>query len=82
MKSKVTDKFQITIPKSIRDKLNILKNDIIEWDVKKGYIIIKPARNPLESLKGRINVGHGNIRDDIKESRILRAQQIHEKNNN
>ncbi len=31
MRSKITDKFQTTVPKKIRESLKLSRNDYIEW---------------------------------------------------
>ena len=80
MKSKITDKFQITIPKEIRKRLHLAKNDIIEWDIKKGYIIIKPVQNPFLKYMSVFRTGSGDISDDIKNARKARSEKIVDKN--
>ena len=51
---KVTRKYQITIPKEIRDKLNISIGDLLRIKVVKNYIVIEPIkpsiRDPIAHL--------------------------------
>ena len=56
MKSKVTRKFQITIPKEIRERLGIKVGDIIHWEVKEsGEIILRKIDKvkDIEDFRGR-----------------------------
>ncbi len=76
MKSKITDKFQTTVPREIREKLKLSRNDYIDWRIEKGYVIIEPVKKSLLDLKGCITVGEGNIRDDIERARNTIAGKV------
>jgi AbrB family looped-hinge helix DNA binding protein len=55
---KVSEKGQITIPKSIRDRFGITKNTKLDFKVTDtGILIIKqaPSKNPFEKLVGILN---------------------------
>ena len=65
MISKITDKFQITIPKKIRQILKLSRSDIIEWKIEKGLLTIEPLSKPFLAYKGKIDVGKGDIKRDI-----------------
>jgi len=52
-RSKVTIKGQVTIPKKIREKLNIKPSDFVLFVRKGNDVVIKPARTLLD-LKGVI----------------------------
>jgi len=41
--SKVSKKFQVLIPREIRDKLAVKKGDTVELQVRKGKIILTPV---------------------------------------
>ena len=69
MRSKITDKYQITIPKKIREKLKLSRNDIIEWKLERGLVIVEPINKPFLKFKGSIKIGKGNIEIDIKKAR-------------
>ncbi len=79
MFTKITDKFQITIPKEIRTRLKLKKNDSIEWKYDSGRIIIKPAKRNTIDLKGSIKTGSGNIDMDIENMKKIRAKMTDEK---
>lgn len=61
---KITSKGQTTIPKEIRD---LLKSDVIEFEVVEGNVVLKPIRSiggslnqyskryvPLKDIRGRV----------------------------
>jgi AbrB family looped-hinge helix DNA binding protein len=75
MKTKITDKFQITIPKEIRKKMNLSQKDSIEWTIEEGKIIIKPLKRKFLKYKGYIKVGEGNIEEDIQTAKNLIAKK-------
>jgi len=52
-KAKVTVKGQVTIPKKIREKLNIQPSDFVLFVRKGNEVVIKPARTLLD-LRGII----------------------------
>ncbi|MBW1753954.1 MAG: AbrB/MazE/SpoVT family DNA-binding domain-containing protein [Deltaproteobacteria bacterium] len=52
-KAKVTTKGQVTIPKKIREKLNIKPSDFVLFVRKGNEVVIKPARTLLD-LRGVI----------------------------
>ena len=52
-KSRVTIKGQVTIPKKIREKLNIQSSDFVLFVRKGNEVVIKPARTLLD-LRGVI----------------------------
>jgi antitoxin PrlF len=56
--SKISDKGQTTIPKRIREKLNLRKGDKLNWiEYGTDRAIITVIRDPFEFLKGR----HSNL---------------------
>ena len=75
MKSKITDKFQITIPKEIRKKMGISRDDTIEWAIENEKITIKPVRKTFYQLKGFLKVGKGNIEEDIEKAKRIIAEK-------
>ena len=73
MKSKITSKYQTTIPKEIRDRLNLSVSDSIEWKIEKDKILVEPENKPFLKYKGSINIKSGNIREDVLLSRKRRV---------
>jgi antitoxin PrlF len=45
--SKVTSKFQTTIPKTIRDAMSISKGDVVVFEIEEGRVFIKKLQ-PLD----------------------------------
>ena len=53
--SKVTSKGQITIPKVVREQLNLETGDRVYFDVRDDGSVLMIARNrPIENLFGRL----------------------------
>ncbi|HEY5998156.1 MAG TPA: AbrB/MazE/SpoVT family DNA-binding domain-containing protein [bacterium] len=49
----VTTKGQVTIPKSIRDRLRIKANDRIDFAIEEGRAVLVPVRT-LKDLRGAV----------------------------
>lgn len=75
MRSKITDKFQITIPKEIRSRMKLSKNDSIEWKIDENGVAVLPVRKPFLNLRGSIHVGAGDIKTDIEKARKYMAEK-------
>lgn len=71
MKSKITSKFQITIPKDIRNRLNLHVSDSIEWKIEKNRVLVEPVNKPFLKYKGSIKIDAGNIKEDILKARKM-----------
>jgi len=53
--STVTSKGQITIPKAVRERLQLEPGDRVYFDVREdGAVILKPRNRPLEHLFGML----------------------------
>ena len=69
--AKVTSKGQVTIPKSIRDKLRISEQDRLLFSVEGETLLVTPLRRrPLEELRGSLPAtqpypGHDAIREGL-----------------
>jgi AbrB family looped-hinge helix DNA binding protein len=75
MKSKITSKFQTTIPKEVRSKMKLGKNDSLEWEIEEDKVTVKPVKKPFLNYKGYIKVGEGNIKEDIRNARAHIAEK-------
>jgi AbrB family looped-hinge helix DNA binding protein len=73
MKSKITSKFQVTIPREIRQQLKLQVSDAIEWIVEDNRIYVEPVNKPFLRYKGAIKTGPGDIAEDIQKARKERA---------
>jgi AbrB family looped-hinge helix DNA binding protein len=76
MRSKITAKFQTTIPKKIREEMKLSINDSIEWKMENGKIFVESANKPFLYYRSSINVGAGDIEEDIE----MAKKSIAEKN--
>jgi len=74
-KSVVTSKFQTTIPKRIRENLNLSVSDILDWEIENDKIVVRTKRNNFLTYKNTIKTGPGPIADDIALARALRAKK-------
>ncbi|MCD6431313.1 hypothetical protein DRO45_02100 [Candidatus Bathyarchaeota archaeon] len=50
--TKISSKGQITIPKEIREKLNLKPGDRIVIEAREHDAIVRPLKKPSESMKG------------------------------
>lgn len=69
MTSKITDKFQITVPKKIRDLLKLKRSDLLEWKVEDGRVTVESVAKPFLNHKGAVQIGEGDIKQDIQKAR-------------
>ncbi|MBN2551933.1 MAG: AbrB/MazE/SpoVT family DNA-binding domain-containing protein [Spirochaetales bacterium] len=76
MKSKITSKFQVTIPREIRSRLKLEVADSIEWKVEEGRVVVEPVSKPFLAYRGIIKVGRGDIRKDIGQARNKRVERF------
>ena len=75
MISKISDKFQITIPREIRKVLGLSHGDSIEWAIENDKITIKPVRKTFYQFKGSLKVGKGDIERDISQAKRILAEE-------
>lgn len=50
--SKVTSKFQITIPRDVRREVGIKAGDVVKVGVEGGRVILEKMRDPVEDMVG------------------------------
>jgi len=74
-KSVVTSKFQTTIPKRIRENLNLSVSDTLDWEIENDKIIVRIKKNDFLTYKNTIKTGPGPIEDDIALARKLRVKK-------
>jgi AbrB family looped-hinge helix DNA binding protein len=74
VKTKITDKYQITIPKEIRKKMGLFRDDSIEWAIENEKITITPVRKTFYQFKGYLKVGKGNVDEDIRKAQSIIAE--------
>lgn len=75
MQSTITSKFQTTIPKAIRENLNLSVRDIIEWKVERGKVFVSPVHKEFLKYRNSIKTGSGDISEDIRLVRERRTEK-------
>ncbi len=75
MQSLITSKYQITIPKSVREKLKLSVHDAIEWKIEDDKVVVYPVQQRFLQYKNSVQVGAGEIRDDIQAARVELAEK-------
>jgi AbrB family looped-hinge helix DNA binding protein len=76
VKSKITSKFQVTIPREIRSRLKLNVSDSIEWKIEESRVVVEPVSKPFLAYGGIIKVGRGDIRKDIEQARKKRVERF------
>lgn len=59
MKSKVSPKYQATVPQKIREKLGIKAGDTLQWRVVREFVVVEKVRRiekPVEFLTSQIRL--------------------------
>jgi len=73
VQSKITSKYQVTVPKDIRDKLGLKAGDRLVWEAVGDHARVAPARTAFLERRGTIQVGPGSVVDDIRRARRERG---------
>jgi AbrB family looped-hinge helix DNA binding protein len=50
--SSLTSKGQVTVPKAIREFLNVTEGDRLDFVVQDGLVVVRPGVRDLRALKG------------------------------
>jgi len=76
MFSKITAKYQVTIPRKVRESLKLGVADAIEWNIGNGRVVVTAGgEKPFLKYGKFFKVGPGDIKKDIMEARKKRAQR-------
>jgi len=73
VKSKITAKYQTTVPKLVREELGLGPSDYLQWEVHDGEARVAPANHAFLSHRSTIQVGPGSVLDDIRSARQSRG---------
>ncbi len=68
MKTKVTSKYQTTIPEKIRKALNVKPGQEVEWELIRAMAIVHTRRK----IKDPVKVLTGQIKSDIDAVKLVR----------
>lgn len=75
MNSTVTSKYQTTIPKVVREMLDISVNDSLEWVLEQGRVVVHPVHSDFLGYQGCVKTGAGDIAADIQSARECRLEK-------
>jgi len=75
MQSGIAAKYQTTIPKAIRENIGLSVKVALDWNVKRGKIIISPAKLNFLKYRNAIKTGPGDIPGDIEVARNLSVEK-------
>lgn len=73
--SRITSKFQTTIPKIVRENMKLAVSDTLNWEIENGKIIVRTNKNNFLGYKNIIKVGAGNVEDDRELAKKLRMDK-------
>ena len=72
----ITSKGQVTIPKNIRERLNVLPNDQVDFVQEKGRVFLVAVKT-LKDLRGAVSArGKGNIAKERSRAKLAVARRV------
>lgn len=75
LRSIITSKYQITIPKEIRDSLKLTKEDVIEWSIDDKGIHIESANKQFLKYNGILNEVSSDFKSDVRKAWVIRSKR-------
>lgn len=72
--STVTSRGQTTVPKEVREALNVGAGDKLTWEIKGGRVVITTERPALYRWKGVIKHGPADAVQAVTEARKTRGR--------
>ncbi len=75
IKSTITSKHQVTIPRLVREQLGVGSGDVLVWDVREGRAQVSAATTAFLGRRGSVHVGPGSVVDDVARARRQRGSQ-------
>lgn len=73
--STITVKYQTTVPKEVRQKLDLRPSDVLRWEVVDDEVRVAPARRGFLERRGSVLIGSGSTVDDIRRARAQRGTE-------
>lgn len=70
MKTKITAKYQVTVPREIRDHFNLHIADVIDWNIEAGRVVVDAGAAAILKWRGKIESKPGTFSDQRKEARL------------
>ena len=72
--STLTSKGQTTVPKEVREALDLEAGDKLWWDIRGGKVEVTTERPPFFRWEGFVKNGSRNVVKDIEEARRRRGR--------
>jgi antitoxin PrlF len=72
--STLTSKGQTTVPKEVRDALDLEAGDKLSWDIERGKITVTTDRPSFFRWEGFIKTSSGDVVKEIGEARKRRGR--------
>ncbi|MCC5813957.1 MAG: AbrB/MazE/SpoVT family DNA-binding domain-containing protein [Leptospira sp.] len=76
VQSKITSKFQVTIPKEIRNHLHLEENHVLEWHVTSSGIQVFNSKKPFLKHQGILRSANKNSKHDIHSAWKSRSEKF------
>ena len=73
--STITVKYQTTVPKEVRQKLDLRPSDVLRWEVVEGEARVRPTRRGFLERRGSVITGPGSAVDDVQRARAQRGKE-------
>lgn len=73
--SRITTKFQTTIPKAVRENLKLSVKDTLTWEIDEDKIIVRTNKNKFLRYRNSIKTGPGDIEKDRERARRKRMEK-------
>jgi AbrB family looped-hinge helix DNA binding protein len=75
-RSTITSKWQTTVPKEVRERLGLTKNDVIDWEIDGTAARVVAASRAFLARRGAVRLGAGSAVDDVRAARRARGGVI------
>lgn len=72
--STLTSKGQTTVPKEIREALNLETGDRLSWEVRGGKVTVTTERPAFWRWEASVKTGPGDVVADVAKGRKLRGR--------
>jgi len=73
--SLITAKYRTTVPKEIRQKLDLRSGDVLRWEVAGRDIRVVPQRRGFLDRRGSLRVAPASAADQVRAARRLRGTE-------
>lgn len=82
LKERIQGKYRITIPKEMRERLNLVEGDVVQLSLEEYKIVISPAwhvDDPTERMSGLVKAEYISPSDLEREISLHRAKKAENK---